>query len=98
MSSFLSNLFTVTGNNNTMYSKDRIGKGNFDSKISVIVFQINSISLIESEEFRETLINLTGTEDEARRHNQLFPIDFFPILFWFCVFLQIRWILLEICR
>ena len=53
MCSFLGNLSTVTGNNNTMYSKNKIGNRNFDSKLPIIVFQINSISLIESEEFRE---------------------------------------------
>ena len=38
-----------------MRSEDRIGNRNVLSKLSIIVFQINSISLIESEEFRETL-------------------------------------------
>ena len=56
MCSFFSNLFTVTGNNNTIYSKDMIGNKNFHSKLLIIVFQINSVSLIESEEFRETPI------------------------------------------
>ena len=36
------------------YGKNRIGIRNFDSKLPIIVFQINSISLIESEEFGET--------------------------------------------
>ena len=54
MCSFLNNLFT--GNNNTMYSKKKIGNRNFHSKLPIIVFQINSISSIESEEFRETSI------------------------------------------
>ena len=54
MHSFFNNLFTVTGNNNTMYSKIRIGNRNALSKLPIIVFQMNSISLIESEEFRET--------------------------------------------
>ena len=53
MCSFLNNLFTVTANNNTMYSKNRIGYRNVHSKLLIMVFQINSISLIESEEFRE---------------------------------------------
>ena len=53
--SFLNNLFTVTGNN-TMYSKNRIGNKNVHSKLQVIVFQVNSISLIESEEFKEVSI------------------------------------------
>ena len=57
MCSFLNNLFTVAGNNNTIYSKNRIGNRNVDSKLPIIVFQINSISLIESEEFRETSIS-----------------------------------------
>ena len=56
MCSFFNNLFTVTGNNNTIYSKDMIGNKNFHSKLLIIVFQINSVSLIESEEFRETPI------------------------------------------
>ena len=56
MCSFFNNLFTVTGNNNTIYSKDRIGDNTFHSKLLIIVFQINSISLIESKEFRETSI------------------------------------------
>ena len=58
MRSFFNNLFTVTGNNNTMYSKIRIGDRNFLSKLPIIVFQMNSISLIKSEEFRETPITL----------------------------------------
>ena len=54
MCRFLNNLFTVTGNNNAMYSTNRFGSRNFHSKIPIIVFQINSINLTESEEFRET--------------------------------------------
>ena len=57
---FFNNLFTVTGNNNTMYSKNRIVT-NFYSKLPIIVFLINSISLIESEEFRETSITWLDT-------------------------------------
>ena len=56
MYSFFNKLFTVTGNNNATCSKNRIGHRNFHSKLPVIVFQINLISLIESEEFKETLI------------------------------------------
>ena len=56
MYSFYNNFFTVTANNNTTYSKNRIGNRNFHSKLAIIVFQINSISLIESEYFRETSI------------------------------------------
>ena len=37
-----------------MYSKNRIGKRNVHSKLSIVVFQINSFSSIDSEEFRET--------------------------------------------
>ena len=36
--------------------KNRIGDINVHSKLTVIVFQINTISLIETEEFGETLI------------------------------------------
>ena len=59
MCSFVDNLFTVTGSN-TMHSKNRIGNRNFHSKLPISVFQINSISLIESEEFRETPECLIG--------------------------------------
>ena len=45
MCSFLNNLFTVTGNNNTMYGEHRIGNRNCDSKLPIIVFQINPINL-----------------------------------------------------
>ena len=38
MCSFLNNLFTVTGNNNTVYSKNRIGNRNVRSKLPIIVF------------------------------------------------------------
>ena len=60
MCSFFNKLFTATGINNTMYSKNRIGNRKLRSKLPIIVFQINSISLIESEEFRETSIDLDG--------------------------------------
>ena len=43
MCSFFNNLFTITGNNNTMYSKNGIGNRNFHSKLPTIVFQIDSI-------------------------------------------------------
>ena len=56
MCSFLNNLSTVIGNNNTIYSKNGFDNRKFHSKLPIIVFQINSISLIESEEFRETSI------------------------------------------
>ena len=59
MCSFFNSSFTVTGSNNTMYSKNRISNGKFNSKLPIIVFQINSISLIESEEFRETSMRST---------------------------------------
>ena len=35
-------------------SKNRVGNRSFHSKLPIIVFQINSLSLIESKEFRET--------------------------------------------
>ena len=53
MCSFFNSIFTVTGNNNTMCSKNRIGNRNFNSKLLIIVFHINSISLVESEELRK---------------------------------------------
>ena len=54
MCSFVNKLFTVTSINNRMYSKHRIGNRKFHSKLLIIFIQINSISLIKSEEFRET--------------------------------------------
>ena len=54
MCSLINSLFTLTGNNNTMYSRNRIGNRNYHFKLPIIVFQINSINLIEPEEFRET--------------------------------------------
>ena len=56
MCSFFNKIFTATGNNNTMYSKNAFGNRIFHSKLPIIAFQINSISLIESEEFREPSI------------------------------------------
>ena len=58
MCSFFHKLFTAAGNNNTMYSKNKIGNRKFHPKLPIIVFQINSISLIESEESKESLIVL----------------------------------------
>ena len=55
MCSFFNQLFTITGINN---SNNRIGNRKFHSKLPIIVFQINSISLIESKEFREIPIGL----------------------------------------
>ena len=54
--SFFNKLFTVPGDNNTMCSNSRIGNRKFHSKLPIIVFHINSISLIESEGYRETSI------------------------------------------
>ena len=56
MCGLINSLFTVTGNNNTMHSENRIGNTNYNFKLPIIVFQINSISLIESKEFRELRI------------------------------------------
>ena len=39
-----------------MYSKNWISNKNFHSKLRIIIFQINSISLIQSEDVRETSI------------------------------------------
>ena len=50
MCSFFHSLFTVTTDNNVMCSKRRIGNRNH------CFFQINSLSLIESEEFIATSI------------------------------------------
>ena len=61
--SFFNKLFTVTDNNNTMCGKNRIGNRKFHSKLPIIVFQINSISLIESEEFRESSMGCYTTID-----------------------------------
>ena len=62
MYSFFNKLFTVSGNNNTTCSKNRIGNRNFHSKLPInVFFRNNSISLIESEEFRDTLNSVEGT-------------------------------------
>ena len=47
--SFFFKFFTATGINNTIYSKYRIGNTKLNSKLPIVIFQINSISLIESE-------------------------------------------------
>ena len=41
-----------------MYSKYKISNRKCNSKLPIFIFQINSISSIESEEFRETSIEL----------------------------------------
>ena len=41
---------------NVYCSKKRIGNRNLHSRLPIADYQINSISLIESEEFRETSI------------------------------------------
>ena len=46
---FFNKLFTVTGNNNIVYSTNRIGDRKFYSQLPIIVFQTSSINLIESE-------------------------------------------------
>ena len=56
MCSFFNSLFTVTGKNNTLYSKTVISNRNFYFKLPIIIFQMNSISLIWSEEFGEISI------------------------------------------
>ena len=58
MCSFFIKIFTVTGINNKMYNKYRIGNRKLYSKLPIVIFQINSISLIESENFWETSISL----------------------------------------
>ena len=45
-------------NDFTIDDKDRISNRNFHSKLPIVVFQINSISLTELEEYRETSIML----------------------------------------
>ena len=57
MCSLINSLFHVTGIDNTVCSKNRIVNRNVHIRLLLIVFQINSISLIDSEEFRETSIN-----------------------------------------
>ena len=54
MWSFFNNLSTIASNNDIMYSKNWIGNRTFHSKLPIIVFQIYSITLIESEESRES--------------------------------------------
>ena len=59
MCCFYNSLFIVTGDINITYSRNKIGNRNFNQKnLPIIVFfQINSISLIESEEFIVTSNN-----------------------------------------
>ena len=46
-----------------MYNKNKIGNRNFHSKVPIETTQINSISLIEPEEFTETPnVNILGIE------------------------------------
>ena len=45
-------------NDFTIDDKDRISNRNFHSKLPIVVLQINSISLTELEEYRETSIML----------------------------------------
>ena len=45
---FITITITITGNN-TMYSNYRIGTRKFNSKLPIVIFQIKSICLIESE-------------------------------------------------
>ena len=86
MFSFLNNLFTVTSNNNTMYSKHWIGNRNVHSKLPIVVFPINSISSIESEEFRKTSnvstvnfgIRFRSVRSAETRNNLL--CDFFVLM------------------
>ena len=40
---FLFKFFTVTGNHNTMYTKYKIGSREFNSKVPIVIFLINSI-------------------------------------------------------
>ena len=55
MCCFYNSLFIVAGDINITHSRNRIGNRNFNQKkLPIIVFQINSISLIESEKIRET--------------------------------------------
>ena len=42
--SFFNKLFTVAGNNNTMYSKNRIGNRKFHSKLPNIVFKLTQLT------------------------------------------------------
>ena len=44
MCSFFNKLFTVTGNNNTMYSENRIGNRNFHFKLPIIVFKLTQLA------------------------------------------------------
>ena len=57
MCSFFNELFSITTNNYTMFKKNNIGNRKFHFQIPIIIFQINSIHLFESEEFRETWNN-----------------------------------------
>ena len=74
-----------------IYCKNRIGNINSSSKLPTTVFQINSIGLIESEEFRETSnVCCIGWARNLWRFT--FPSQFFresqPILEFFYYYLR----------
>ena len=56
-----------------MHSKNKIGNRNFHSKLPIVVFQINPINLIESDEFRETS-NVCHGPQTIRLHSRYFEI------------------------
>ena len=88
MCSFLNNLFTVTGKNNTMYSK--IGLVNLDSKLPIVIFQMNSISLIESEEFRETSIKFPELNESDLNQLKDHPVCYLWLGGWVVNLIQLN--------
>ena len=49
MCSLFFKFFTVTVINNKVHSKYKIGNRKLNSKLAIVIFQMNSISLIESD-------------------------------------------------
>ena len=80
MCSSFSDLFTVTGNNNIMYSKNRIGHRKFYSKLSITVFQITSVRLTSSKSEKENfscplsvVVILRLANTAFQQHQKYFP-------------------------
>ena len=69
MCNFVNNLFT--GNNNTLYSNNRMGNRNFHSKLRITIFQINSISLSPLKEFI-LILDLDIVENYAKDVHERF--------------------------
>ena len=75
MCSIFFKFFTVTGINNIMYSKYRIGNTKLNTKLPIVIFQINSISLNESENLGKPRLPLVHHLDLLRF---IITVDYVP--------------------